>query len=105
MNEKSKGFVKDGLSIDESRVSVLIISYLTSFLVTTAFCAYNNDVESMKSIFFATLTAVAGINITNTVAGKSKPTGLPELDFPEDEAPIVEAVPTQESTTSDWPRN
>jgi Kef-type K+ transport system membrane component KefB len=70
---KFNSFMQDGLSIDESRVSVLIATYLISFLVTLGYCVYTKDVESMKAIFFSTIAAVTGINVTNSImnsAGK-----------------------------------
>lgn len=68
---KPDNFFHDGLSIDESRMSVLIVTYLVSFVVTLVFCIYTKDVESMKSIFFSTITAVTGINITNSIVNRT----------------------------------
>ena len=67
----NKSFWKDGLSIDESRISALIISYIISFVVTLGLCIYTKDIESLKAMFFANIAAITGINITNSIVGGS----------------------------------
>lgn len=77
--KKPNSFIQDGLSIDESRVSILIGTYLISFIVTLGFCIYTKDVESMKSIFFSTIAAITGINVTNSIVN-----GANRKDDPQD---------------------
>ena len=76
-DDKSSNFLKDGLSIDETRVSLLMISYFIIFIVCCYVFVKTADNEGLKSIFFAILAAVTGINLTNTIthqdASKKKP--------------------------------
>jgi hypothetical protein len=80
-------FIQDGLSIDESRVSVLIATYIISFLVTLGFCVYTKDVETMKSMFFSTIAAVTGINITKSIMNTANKKD-DQQDVPEDDSEI-----------------
>jgi hypothetical protein len=84
-----KDFIRDGLSIDESRLSVMIISYIISFLTIVALCIYLRDVETMKAVFFANATAITGINVTNSIVSNTK---------------AKDDTTTQTSEQSDWPR-
>ncbi|MNP24502.1 hypothetical protein D3C76_1172660 [compost metagenome] len=67
-----KDFWKDGLSIDEGRVSILI----ALLLIFSGFAGYtifkNGDVPSnVVQIIIALITAVAGVNIADSFANRS----------------------------------
>lgn len=72
--DKIDSFFKDGLSIDETRVSVLIVTYVISFFVTVGMCVYMKDIEGLKSVLYANLGAVTGLNIVKSVTGSSTKT-------------------------------
>lgn len=84
--DKEKGsFWSDGLSIDETKFSVLVLSYFVAFIVLLFMCAKNNDIETVEDITGLLLTAVFGINIAKTLALKQSNTTIAELN--KDEQP------------------
>lgn len=71
MNNKSEqksSFFRDGLSIDESKTSLLMITYLINFIVILVFFVKTKDAESLKAIFFANISAITGINVTHSIS-------------------------------------
>lgn len=66
-DNRPNSFLRDGLSIDETRVSLLMITYFIIFIVCCYVFVKTADNEGLKSIFFAILAAVTGINLTNTI--------------------------------------
>lgn len=67
-NKKPNSFLADGLSIDETKLSVLMISYIICFIVTLWFFVQSKDGEGLKSMFFSTIAAITGVNITNSLS-------------------------------------
>lgn len=70
-----KSFFQDGLSIDETRVSVLVITYLLSFAAAVTMCIVLKDTDGLKTIFYTNLGAVTGASVMKTYS--SKPNALP----------------------------
>lgn len=97
-NHKPDSFLKDGLSIDESRISVLILSYMISFLATTIFCIYLKDIESLKAVFFANIASITGINVTNTVVNKNN-----KSQYSQQPSTVMPPPPPDDSD-GDWPK-
>lgn len=63
---KTKFSLKDGLSIDEAKVSALILCLLADFLLIAYCMAVNGDITDNHLILFQTLiAAVAGVNIAD----------------------------------------
>ena len=67
-NEKKDSFIKDGLSLDETKTSTLMITYVICFIVVLAFFVKTGNGEALKTIFFANIGAVTGLNVTHTVS-------------------------------------
>lgn len=67
-NDSNKSFFEDGLSIDETKISMLMITYLICFIVTLVFFVKTGDGEGLKTIFFANIGAVTGVNITSSIS-------------------------------------
>lgn len=67
--EKPNSFIRDGLSIDETKVSILMISYIICFIAVLWFFISVKDGEGLKTMFFSTIAAVTGMNITNSISG------------------------------------
>lgn len=70
---ENKSFWKDGLSIEESKVSVIVITYLIGFIVTSYLCMKLGNVDVMQNIFLANLAAIAGINVTSYFTKPNRP--------------------------------
>lgn len=63
---KQKFSLKDGLSIDEAKVSALILCTIADFLLIAYCMAVNGDITDNHLILFQTLiAAVAGVNIAD----------------------------------------
>lgn len=67
MKKKKSSFFSDGLSVDESKVSVLIISYIAVCAIVMYLCIANNETIVAKDVFIAILVGVSGINVTDKV--------------------------------------
>jgi hypothetical protein len=114
MADEKPGFFKDGLSIDESRISALIITYVISFIIAMVLCIIQKDVESIKAIVFANISAVTGINITNSITSYSsvKPKTIissQPIIYPTQTTTPVNTVNTVNQNTNqskytDWPK-
>lgn len=68
---KNNSFWSDGLSIDETKFSILVISYMLAFSALLFMCIKNNDVETIEDVTSLLLTAVFGINIAKTLVGQA----------------------------------
>lgn len=65
-NEKIN--IKDGLSINEAKVSVLIILSVITFLYAFVLYALNGDItDNLTSIIQTLILIIGGVNITNAV--------------------------------------
>jgi len=63
-----KGFWKDGLSVDESKVSVLILA----FIITLASCLFSYFTighigDNLTKIITVLIYAVAGVNVADKI--------------------------------------
>jgi hypothetical protein len=67
-----KNFFSDGFSIDETRVSALIITYIIGFFVTIVMCILTKDVDGLKQILFTSIACISGINMTSTIFSANK---------------------------------
>ena len=74
VEETIKNFnLKDGLSIDEAKVSVLILCTLICFVFVLVKYHIDGDVSDNIVLVFQTLVAaVAGVNIANKVSSLIK---------------------------------
>lgn len=70
--DKPNSFIKDGLSIDETKLSILMISYIICFIATLVFFIYTQDGEGLKAMFFSNIAAITGMNITNSISNAFK---------------------------------
>lgn len=64
---KKNSFFSDGLSVDESKVSVLILSYIFVCAVVMFLCITNKETIIAKDVFIAILVGVTGINISDKI--------------------------------------
>lgn len=69
-NEQSPKFnLKDGLSIDEAKVSALILCTIADFLLIAYCIISSGDISDNHLILFQTLiAAVAGVNIADKLS-------------------------------------
>lgn len=69
-NEQSPRFnLKDGLSIDEAKVSALILCTIADFMLIAYCIISNGDISDNHLILFQTLiAAVAGVNIADKLS-------------------------------------
>lgn len=67
-NSNNKSFFEDGLSIDETKISMLMITYFICFIVILVFFVKTGDGEGLKSVFFANIGAVTGVNVTSSIS-------------------------------------
>lgn len=67
-NDEHKSFFEDGLSIDETKISMLMITYLICFIVTLVFFVKTQDGEGLKTLFFSNIGAVTGVNVTTSIS-------------------------------------
>ena len=75
-NDARKFSLKDGLSIDEAKVSVLIICTLGDFALVAWCMITQGDITDNHLYVFQTLiAAVAGVNIADKLAGFIKRKG------------------------------
>lgn len=69
--------LKDGLSIDEAKVSVLILCTLLDFLFILWRIQTTGDITDNHLFIFQTLiAAVAGVNIADKIGGLIKRKGI-----------------------------
>lgn len=67
MDENKKFSIKDGLSIDEAKVSVLIILCILTFLFAFVMYVLKNDFSDNLTLIMQTLVLIiGGVNIGNT---------------------------------------
>ena len=66
-SDYKKSFFEDGLSIDETKLSMLMITYLICFIVIIIFFVKTGDGEGLKTVFFANIGAVTGVNVTSSI--------------------------------------
>lgn len=66
--KKPDSFITDGLSIDETKLSMLMITYVICFFVTLIFFIKTQDGEGLKAMFFSNIGAIAGVNVTNSIS-------------------------------------
>lgn len=64
-SKKADSFLKDGLSIDEAKVSILMLTYFIGFIVFLVLVFLNGDIESVKSMLMTLIAAITGVNIIN----------------------------------------
>ncbi len=64
--KRKKHYFSDGFSIDETKVSILMITYSISFIVCLIYFVYTNNADGVKTVFLSTITAVTGINLVKT---------------------------------------
>lgn len=83
-NDRPNSFLRDGLSIDETKVSLLMITYFIIFIICCYVFVKTADNEGLKSIFFAILAAVTGINLTNTITHQEPPKDDSDYDNDDD---------------------
>lgn len=69
-NEQSPKFnLKDGLSIDEAKVSALILCTIADFMLVAYCIISSGDISDNHLILFQTLiAAVAGVNIADKLS-------------------------------------
>ena len=68
-NNNDNFSLKDGLSIDEAKVSVLIIVCVLAFLYAFIVYAINGDISNNLTVIIQTIVlTIGGVNIGNTVA-------------------------------------
>ena len=68
----SENFIKDGLSIDESKISLLMISYAICFILSIIYFICMKEGENLISMFYAITAAVTGSAISNQLIGTKK---------------------------------
>lgn len=76
MDENQKFNLKDGLSIDEAKVSVLIILCILTFLFALTMYAIKGDISTnLTDVLEILVFIIGGVNIGNSVLsifGKNK---------------------------------
>lgn len=71
MDDKPKLNLKDGLSIDEAKVSVLIITCILAFIYMFIVYAIDGDIsDNLTSIIQTLVLVIGGVNITNLITTK-----------------------------------
>lgn len=68
----SENFIKDGLSIDESKVSLLMVSYAICFILSIIYFIRMKEGDNLISMFYAIIAAVTGSAISNQLMGAKK---------------------------------
>ncbi|WP_304066494.1 hypothetical protein [Megamonas hypermegale] len=70
MNDNDKKFdIKDGLSINEAKVSALIILSVLTFLYAFVLYALNGDIsDNLTSIIQTLILIIGGVNITTSIS-------------------------------------
>lgn len=79
--DKPNSFITDGLSIDETKLSILMISYVICFIVTLWFFVKTSDGEGLKAMFFSNIAAITGMNITNSISNAFNKTNDDDDDY------------------------
>ena len=68
MDENKKFSIKDGLSIDEAKVSVLIILCILTFLFALTMYIINGDISNnLTDLLTVLVCVIGGINIGNSI--------------------------------------
>lgn len=67
-----ENFLKNGLSIDETKVSLLMISYVICFTIAIVFFVYRREGDNLLSMFYAVIAAVTGSSISNQLMSTKK---------------------------------
>lgn len=70
LNDNDKKFdIKDGLSINEAKVSALIILSVLTFLYAFVLYALNGDIsDNLTSIIQTLILIIGGVNITTSIS-------------------------------------
>lgn len=68
-NDDKKFDIKDGLSINEAKVSALIILSVLTFLYAFVLYALNGDIsDNLTSIIQTLILIIGGVNITTSIS-------------------------------------
>lgn len=63
-----RGFWKDGLSVDESKVSILILSFVITLIsCLISYFTIGHIGENLTKIIIALIYAVAGVNVADRI--------------------------------------
>lgn len=68
----SENFIRDGLSIDETKVSLLMVSYAICFILSIIYFICMKEGSNLISMFYAIIAAVTGSAISNQLMGAKK---------------------------------
>ena len=69
MDEQEKFNIKDGLSINEAKVSVLIILCILTFLYAFVMYMIDKDItDNLTSIIQTLILVIGGVNIGNSIS-------------------------------------
>lgn len=68
----SENFIRDGLSIDETKVSLLMVSYAICFILSIIYFIRMKEGSNLISMFYAIIAAVTGSAISNQLMGAKK---------------------------------
>lgn len=67
--EEEKFNIKDGLSIEETKVSALIILCVLTFLFAFVMYVLNKDItDNLTSIIQTLILVIGGVNLSNSIA-------------------------------------
>lgn len=67
--EEEKFNIKDGLSIEETKVSALIILCVLTFLFAFVMYALDKDItDNLTSIIQTLILVIGGVNLSNSIA-------------------------------------
>lgn len=69
MNEEEKFNIKDGLSINEAKVSALIILCVLTFLFAFVMYVLDKDItDNLTSIIQTLILVIGGVNLSNSIS-------------------------------------
>ena len=69
MNEEEKFNIKNGLSINEAKVSALIILCVLTFLFAFVMYVLNKDItDNLTSIIQTLVLVIGGVNLSNAIS-------------------------------------
>lgn len=68
----SENFIRDGLSIDETKVSLLMVSYAICFILSIIYFICMKEGSNLISMFYAIIAAVTGFAMSNQLMGAKK---------------------------------
>lgn len=69
MNEEEKFNIKDGLSINEAKVSALIILCVLTFLFAFVMYVLEKDItDNLTSIIQTLIVVIGGVNLSNSIS-------------------------------------